>query len=204
MRQTLRIVVTDCQEVENTINNTTLIHGERETEDSSYTIKPIYMRLTAAAVCLTLTTAAAVDAFCFVAHHHHKTITTTTTATTTRRRRREKDDPRRIILFPAAVTAARTASAAPTFTTASTAALMTMTSNDDEDGDCGCVATTTTTYSGKPSEKVRTQGKDPREAMEGCFVYNLKGEKTSMKEILNNTPVANKDASLVVFLRSLG
>jgi len=71
--------------------------------------------------------------------------------------------------------------------------------NDDEkEDDCGCATVITTTYSGKPSDMALSQV-NPRQALGRASVVNLKGDKTTMDELLFSSKT-----SLVVFLRSLG
>ena len=71
-------------------------------------------------------------------------------------------------------------------------------SSASDNDDCGCATAATTSYSGKPSDKALAQN-NPRQALGRASVFNLKGDKTTMDEILFSSKT-----SLVVFLRSLG
>ena len=66
--------------------------------------------------------------------------------------------------------------------------------------DCGCASPSPppTTYAGKPSDAARARG-DPRDALRGSAVLDLRGERASVDDVLRRS-----STSLVVFLRSLG
>lgn len=74
------------------------------------------------------------------------------------------------------------------------------------DEDCGCApskpsTTTTTIYSGRPSQLARTSI-NPREAIRKGNVYNIHGKASNMDDLIVGT--SESSLSVVVFLRSLG
>lgn len=71
-----------------------------------------------------------------------------------------------------------------------------MSSVGDTSKDCGCAPATT--FSGNPSESAKSM--NSRSVVNKSPVYRLNGEKTTIGNILGDSPTT----SLVVFLRSLG